>query len=140
MTTSNRVPVLTPQGHLVLAPTDDARTLPGSLQERLDAAFERGAGEHHRNAAGRNTHRTGECCTADAGRRISECRRARGVVGRNLDSSKLADVFGIDFGGADPKPSLESTAKKGKSAAPRRAKSANRVGKRSARAKPGKAR
>jgi uncharacterized Zn finger protein len=61
-------------------------------------------------------------------------------AGRILDSSKLADVFGIDFGGADPKPSLEPTAKKGKSAAPRRAKSANRVGKRSARGKSGKAR
>src|SRR5271169_4640883 len=44
MTTSNRTPVLTPQGHLVLAPTDEARTLPGNLQERLEAAFERGAG------------------------------------------------------------------------------------------------
>src|ERR1019366_7076962 len=44
MATSNRIPVLTPQGHLVLAPTDEARTLPGNLQERLEAAFERGAG------------------------------------------------------------------------------------------------
>jgi len=31
MTTSNRIPVLTPQGHLVLAPTDEARTLPDNL-------------------------------------------------------------------------------------------------------------
>ena len=44
MTTSNRIPVLTPHGHLVLAPTDEARALPGNLQERLEAAFERGAG------------------------------------------------------------------------------------------------
>jgi non-specific serine/threonine protein kinase len=44
MTISNRIPVLTPQGHLVLAPTHEARTLPGNLQERLEAAFERGAG------------------------------------------------------------------------------------------------
>jgi superfamily II DNA or RNA helicase len=44
MTTSNRIPVLTPQGHLVLAPTDDARTLPANLQERLETAFELGAG------------------------------------------------------------------------------------------------
>jgi superfamily II DNA or RNA helicase len=44
MTTSNRIPVLTPQGHLVLAPTGETHTLPGSLQERLEAAFERGAG------------------------------------------------------------------------------------------------
>src|SRR5580658_4863300 len=44
MTISNRIPVLTPQGHLVLAPTDEARTLPANLQERLEAAFRRGAG------------------------------------------------------------------------------------------------
>jgi superfamily II DNA or RNA helicase len=44
MTISNRIPVLTPQGHLVLAPTDEGCTLPGNLQERLEAAFERGAG------------------------------------------------------------------------------------------------
>src|ERR1700722_12696214 len=44
MMTSNRIPVLTPQGHLVLAPTDEARVLPANLQERLEAAFERGAG------------------------------------------------------------------------------------------------
>ena len=61
-------------------------------------------------------------------------------AGRILDSSKLADVFGIDFGGMDAKPSLIPTAKKAKSAAPRMAKSANRVGKRSARGKSGKAR
>jgi superfamily II DNA or RNA helicase len=36
--------VLTPQGHLVLAPTDEARMLTANLQERLEAAFERGAG------------------------------------------------------------------------------------------------
>ena len=44
MTTSNRIPVLTPQGHLMLAPTDEARSLPDNLRDRLDAAFERGAG------------------------------------------------------------------------------------------------
>jgi hypothetical protein len=44
MTTSNRIPALTPQGHLVLAPTHEARTLPDNLQERLEGAFERGAG------------------------------------------------------------------------------------------------
>ena len=51
-------------------------------------------------------------------------------AGRILDSSKLADVFGIDFGGMDAKPSHKSTAKKAKSVAPRKAKSANRLGKR----------
>lgn len=61
-------------------------------------------------------------------------------AGRILDSSKLADVFGIDFGGAEPKPSDKPTARKRKSVAPRRAKSASRVGKRSARRKSGKAR
>jgi hypothetical protein len=61
-------------------------------------------------------------------------------AGRILDSSKLADVFGLDFGGVDPKPSNKPTAKRGKSVAPRKAKSAHRVGKRSARGKSGKAR
>jgi len=61
-------------------------------------------------------------------------------AGRILDSSKLADVFGIDFGGVDAKASHKPTAKKGKSVAPRKAKSANRVGKRSARGRSGKAR
>jgi len=61
-------------------------------------------------------------------------------AGRILDSSKLADVFGIDFGGVDATPSHRPTAKKAKSVAPRKAKSANRVGKRSARGKSGKAR
>src|ERR1700676_1736163 len=61
-------------------------------------------------------------------------------AGRILDSSKLAAVFGIDFDGVDAKPSHKPTAKKAKSLAPRKAKSANRVGKRSARGKSGKAR
>jgi uncharacterized Zn finger protein len=58
-------------------------------------------------------------------------------AGRILDSSKLADVFGIDFGAADSKQPI---GKNRKSVAPRKAKSANRVGKRSARGKSGKAR
>jgi uncharacterized Zn finger protein len=57
-------------------------------------------------------------------------------AGRILDSSKLADVFGIDFGGIDAKPSHK--AKKAKSVTPRKAKAAKRVGKRSARAKSGR--
>ena len=61
-------------------------------------------------------------------------------AGRILDSSKLADVFGIDFGGADLKLSHEPTAKKRKLVSPRRTKSANRVGKRPARGKSGKVR
>src|SRR5712671_4469225 len=61
-------------------------------------------------------------------------------AGRILDSSKLADVFGIDFGAADPKSSPKPIGKKRKSVAPRKAKSANRVGKRSGRGKSGKAR
>jgi non-specific serine/threonine protein kinase len=44
MTTSNRIPVLTPQGHLMLAPTDEARILPDNLRDRLESAFELGAG------------------------------------------------------------------------------------------------
>jgi uncharacterized Zn finger protein len=61
-------------------------------------------------------------------------------AGRILDSSKLADVFGIDLGCADPKPSHDPAAKKRKSRAPRAAKSATRVRKRSVRKKSGKAR
>jgi hypothetical protein len=61
-------------------------------------------------------------------------------AGRILDSSKLADVFGIDFGGVDAKLSHQPTAKKAKPVAPRKAKSANRAGKRSARGKYGKTR
>jgi superfamily II DNA or RNA helicase len=44
MTTSNRIPVLTPQGHLVLAPADEACPLPGNLRDRLESAFEHGVG------------------------------------------------------------------------------------------------
>jgi non-specific serine/threonine protein kinase len=44
MTTWNRIPVLTPQGHLVLAPAPEERTLPGNLRARLESAFERGVG------------------------------------------------------------------------------------------------
>jgi uncharacterized Zn finger protein len=61
-------------------------------------------------------------------------------AGRILDSSKLSDVFGIAFGGMDAKPSHKPSIKKGKAVAPRKAKSANRVGKRSARGKSEKAR
>ena len=60
--------------------------------------------------------------------------------GRILDSSKLSDVFGIDFGGMDAKPTHKPGVKKAKSVAPRKAKSINRAGKRSARGKSGKAR
>ena len=44
MTTSNRIPVLTPQGHLLLAPADGAPILPDTMRDRLEPAFERGAG------------------------------------------------------------------------------------------------
>jgi hypothetical protein len=46
MATAARIPVLTPNGHLVLAPapTDDAVTLADDLQQRLDKAFDHGAG------------------------------------------------------------------------------------------------
>ena len=39
-----RVPTITPHGHLVLVPANDAPALPADLQHRLDAAFERGVG------------------------------------------------------------------------------------------------
>jgi uncharacterized Zn finger protein len=57
---------------------------------------------------------------------------------RILDSSKLADVFGIDFGDMDPKPSHKTSSKKSEPVASRKTKSANR-GKRSARGKSRKA-
>jgi uncharacterized Zn finger protein len=63
----------------------------------------------------------------------------RPAATRILDSSKLADVFGIDFGGVEPMPSHKAAAKKGKPAAPRKAKSAKRAGKRSAWGKSGRA-
>ena len=52
---------------------------------------------------------------------------------RILDSSKLADVFGIDLGGADLKPSHIPGGKKMKSRAPRAYKSVKPVGKRAVR-------
>ena len=39
-----QIPVLTPHGHLVLAPTAEAVPLPSGLSGRLGAAFERGVG------------------------------------------------------------------------------------------------
>lgn len=33
--------MLTPQGHLMLAPTDEVHILPDNLRDRLEAAFER---------------------------------------------------------------------------------------------------
>lgn len=63
----------------------------------------------------------------------------RPAAGRILDSSKLADVFGIDFGSVEPQPSHKAAVKKGKPGAPRNGKSAKCAGKRSARGKSGKA-
>jgi len=61
-------------------------------------------------------------------------------AGRILDSSKLADVFGIDLGSAEPKFSHKTAAKKSKSLAPRTHKPVNPIGRQSARKKSGKAR
>jgi uncharacterized Zn finger protein len=61
-------------------------------------------------------------------------------AGRILDSSKLADVFGIDLGSAEPTSPHKTAAKKGKSLSPRTNKPVNRTGKQSARKKSGKAR
>jgi uncharacterized Zn finger protein len=47
-------------------------------------------------------------------------------AGRILDSSKLADVFGIDFGGVGSKPVHKPIRKKRKAAGSRKAKSARR--------------
>ena len=37
-------PILTPQGHLLLAPAADAPALPAELERRLVEVFERGSG------------------------------------------------------------------------------------------------
>jgi uncharacterized Zn finger protein len=56
-------------------------------------------------------------------------------AGRILDSSKLADVFGIDLDGANPAPFDKSAAEGRKSSTPRKAKAATRIGARPARKK-----
>jgi uncharacterized Zn finger protein len=61
-------------------------------------------------------------------------------AGRILNSSKLADVFGIDLGGADPRASHKPAAQKKQSPAPRKGNAAARVSVRLARRKSGKAR
>jgi len=60
-------------------------------------------------------------------------------AGRILDSSKLADVFGIDLAGANPRP-FDRSAAPSKSPAPRKGKAATRVGTRLVRKKSGKVR
>jgi uncharacterized Zn finger protein len=57
---------------------------------------------------------------------------------RILDSSKLADVFGIDFGSAELKSSHKTAAKERKSLPPRTDNPVNRIGKQRARKKSGK--
>ena len=44
MTASALVPILTPHGHLLLAPDEDAPALAEPLQQRLTESFARGAG------------------------------------------------------------------------------------------------
>jgi uncharacterized Zn finger protein len=61
-------------------------------------------------------------------------------AGRILDSSKLADVFGIDLGSADPKRSHKPVAKNMKPVTARADRSASCVSKPWARRKSGKAR
>ena len=78
------------------------------------------------------THRAG-------GRGRSAAQKAP-RAGRILDSSKLADVFGIDLADADPARLAKSAAKSRKVPAPRKAKAATRVGARPASKKTSKAR
>jgi uncharacterized Zn finger protein len=59
---------------------------------------------------------------------------------RILHSSRVADVFGIDFGTADSRPPHKAAPRKKKSPARSTEKSATRIGKRPARKKSGKAR
>ena len=58
---------------------------------------------------------------------------------RILEASKLADVFGIDFGPADLGPSNERVVRKGKSRAQRTDKSVKHIGKQPSRKKSDKA-
>src|SRR5258706_15082789 len=54
MTISNRIPVLTPQGHLMLAPTDEVRRDRGAHAEFValgSTASAQGPGEHRRSGA-----------------------------------------------------------------------------------------
>lgn len=44
MTVTTLAPILTPHGHLLLAPAPDAPTLPEAVQRRLADAFARGSG------------------------------------------------------------------------------------------------
>lgn len=53
-------------------------------------------------------------------------------AGRILDSSKLADVFGIDLAGSNPAPFDKNAAKGRKSSTPRKARAATRIGARPA--------
>jgi uncharacterized Zn finger protein len=75
---------------------------------------------------------------ACAGESAAPVEKAPGA-GRFLDSSNLADVFGIDFGRADPEPSRRPATKK-KSPAPRKGMSATRTSAPSARKKSKRAR
>lgn len=64
---------------------------------------------------------------ARAGDGAAPVHKAPGA-GRILDSSKLADVFGIDLAGTNPEPFDKSAAKSRKSQIPRKAKAATRAG------------
>jgi len=76
---------------------------------------------------------------ARAGDGAAPVHKAPGV-GRILDSSKLADVFGIDLAGANPAPVGKSAAVSSKAPARRKAKAATRVGARPVSKKLSKAR
>ncbi len=76
---------------------------------------------------------------ARAGNGAAPVHKALGA-GRILDSSKLADVFGIDLAGANPAPLNKSAAESRKTPARRKAKAATRVGAQPARRKSSKAR
>ena len=76
---------------------------------------------------------------ARAGDGAAPVHKAPGA-GRILDSSKLADVFGIDLAGANPAPLDRRSAESRKAPAPRKGKAASRVAKRPASKKSSKAR
>ena len=76
---------------------------------------------------------------ARAGDGAAPVHKAPGA-GRILDSSKLADVFGIDLAGANPAPLDKNASASRKAPVPQKGKAATNVGARPGRKKSGKAR
>lgn len=90
------LPLLTPLGHLRLAPDAAAPPLPPELRERLDAAFSAGAG-----------HGLLQLGATEVGSVLPKPGKTSAKV---LDDAALADVFGIEL--AEDAPPAAPTKKK----------------------------